>query len=486
MNNDYQKWLAGDCCCANNFIHIETPDCGRQDVCECERILLEISNLHTDDAILQEEIDDLSGQVETKLDASAYTPVDLTDYYTKEEVDALIPEVPSLSGYATEQWVEDKNYLTEHQPLKTINGQVISGTGNIEIEASGTSITVDSELSLTSTNPVQNKVITEALNGKLDASAYTPTEQVQSDWNVTDSASTAYIKNKPTIPSLSGYATEEWVETNYQDKLIAGDNISFIGNVISADVPDVTNFVTESTLMQYITNLQLQIDSLTSAISGCCGSSGETQYRWITETGENDYWCSGTTKMSKEKQQSSTDGINWTDTGSERSGSTILEENCVDCGYTGDTGNGSELIVEYYPNSNDRTVFIYKDNTIVNSNDVDSDAKTIACSIEVTEIGNNAFANFEHLIWAEFGSYSRYIVPCQGCDSNLTSIGNYAFSGCTSLDHLVVMVNNVPTLGTGAFDGCTSLNKIYVPSQSVNSYKTANGWSEYSDIIIGI
>ena len=235
MNNAYQKWLAGEGCCnAHNFIHIETSDCKKQDVCECERILLEISNLHTDDAILQEEIDDLSGQVESKLDASAYTPVDLTDYYTKEEVDALIPEVPSLSGYATEQWVldkhyitgvdlsdyakledipslsgyateqwvENKNYLTEHQPLKTINGYTISGTGNIEITASGGSISVDSDLSLVSTNPVENKVITEALNDKLDASAYTPTEQVQSDWNVTDSASTAYIKNKPTIPTV--------------------------------------------------------------------------------------------------------------------------------------------------------------------------------------------------------------------------------------------------------------------------------------------
>lgn len=283
MNNAYQKWLAGEGCCnAHNFIHIETSDCKKEDVCECERILLEISNLHTDDLVLQEQIDELSGDVANKLDASAYTPTDLSDYYTKEQVDALIPEVPSLSGYATEQWVQEQgyltehqplktinnqvisgtgnitisaetpdlsnyytkqetynkqevnnlipsltgyateqwvsnnyqvkgNYLTEHQPLKTINGQVISGTGNIEIAASGGTVTVDSELSLISTNPVQNKVITEALNGKLDASAYTPTEQVQSDWNVSDSASTAYIKNKPTIPSLAGYATEQWV-----------------------------------------------------------------------------------------------------------------------------------------------------------------------------------------------------------------------------------------------------------------------------------
>ena len=40
--------------------------------------------------------------------------VDLTNYYTKQEVD---DKIPSLDGYATEQWVENKNYLTEHQDL---------------------------------------------------------------------------------------------------------------------------------------------------------------------------------------------------------------------------------------------------------------------------------------------------------------------------------------------------------------------------------
>ena len=42
-------------------------------------------------------------------------------------------EIPSLNGYATEQWVGEQGYLTEHQPLKTINGETIVGDGNIEI-----------------------------------------------------------------------------------------------------------------------------------------------------------------------------------------------------------------------------------------------------------------------------------------------------------------------------------------------------------------
>lgn len=461
MNNDYQKWLAGEGCCnAHNFIHIETPDCGRQDVCDCERILLEISNLHTDDLVLQEQIDELSGDVANKLDASAYTPVDLSDYYTKEQVDELIPSVPSLSGYATEQWVQEQGYLTEHQPLKTINGQVISGTGNIEIEASGSPITVDSALSFISTNPVENKVITEALNNKLDASAYTPT--------------------------------------------------------------DLTNYVTKSELNQYILNLQEQINSLIAAVSGCCGSqSGETQYRWVTMIGENDYWCSGTTKMSKEKEQSSTDGINWTDTGNIRSGSTVLEENCIECGYEG----GSRIQNDYLGSSNQTKIAnvcssnvervsinsrpnpITYDNcittvqsaltsgntvttdkfttTIENGEYADTDLLLVGLSSEITSIGDYAFSGNTQLTGVAIGNFSRLEPYDQSPVSKITSIGNYAFKDCSNLKTVgLPRANAVPTLGTGVFDGCTSLTTIYVKNDLVNAFKTA--WPQYASLIIGI
>lgn len=41
---------------------------------------------------------------------------DLTDFIT-ELISDIKYENPSLEGYATEQWVEDKGYLTEHQDL---------------------------------------------------------------------------------------------------------------------------------------------------------------------------------------------------------------------------------------------------------------------------------------------------------------------------------------------------------------------------------
>ena len=50
--------------------------------------------------------------------------------------------------------------------------------------------------------------------------------------------------------------------------------------------------------------------------------------RWITVSGK--YVCVGTSKYTKEKEQSSTDGTNWTDTGNTRAGS-LIETSSTDC-----------------------------------------------------------------------------------------------------------------------------------------------------------
>ena len=53
-------------------------------------------------------------------------------------------------------------------------------------------------------------------------------------------------------------------------------------------------------------------------------------YRWVTVSGE--YVCSGTDKYTKEKEQSTTDGSVWVDTGRERAGS-LIESQSYSCGY---------------------------------------------------------------------------------------------------------------------------------------------------------
>ena len=74
---------------------------------------------------------------------------ELANYYTKAESDgkyALSTDIPSLNGYATEEWVTPQGYLTEHQSLtdyakktelKTINGSSLIGSGDITIEGGG-------------------------------------------------------------------------------------------------------------------------------------------------------------------------------------------------------------------------------------------------------------------------------------------------------------------------------------------------------------
>ena len=44
-----------------------------------------------------------------------------------------LTEHQSLDGYATEEWVNAHGYLTTHQPIKTVNNQSLIGEGNIDI-----------------------------------------------------------------------------------------------------------------------------------------------------------------------------------------------------------------------------------------------------------------------------------------------------------------------------------------------------------------
>lgn len=75
-------------------------------------------------------------------------------------------QLSDLNDFATTEQLNTKqDTLVSGTNIKTINGQTLLGEGNIEIQGGGT-IIVDSALSTDSENPVQNKVITNALNDK--------------------------------------------------------------------------------------------------------------------------------------------------------------------------------------------------------------------------------------------------------------------------------------------------------------------------------
>lgn len=170
------------------------------------------------------------------------TPASL-NVYTRAEVDADInaetterqKQDSALGGMiaaetaARERAVAAKqDTLVSGTNIKTVNGQSLLGNGNIDITSGGT-ITVDSALSTTSENPVQNKVITNALNGKQDAGDYA-------------------LKSE--IPDTSDLATKTEL-AGKQDALTAGAGIKIadntirtVNNVLQAKIiPQVTGFI---------------------------------------------------------------------------------------------------------------------------------------------------------------------------------------------------------------------------------------------------
>lgn len=102
------------------------------------------------------------GDTQRKINLSIDTDI----IATKEDLADMETKSHAAATYATKEQVSSKqDQLVSGTNIKTVNGQSLLGEGNIEIQGGGT-ITVDSALSTDSENPVQNKVITNALNDK--------------------------------------------------------------------------------------------------------------------------------------------------------------------------------------------------------------------------------------------------------------------------------------------------------------------------------
>lgn len=121
--------------------------------------------------------------------------------------------------------------------------------------------------------------------------------------------------------------------------------------------------------------------------------------------------------------------------------------------------------------------------------------RNITIPDSVTEIEEGAFGSCTSL--------TNVNIP-----ANANYIGKYAFSACESLKNITIP-NSVSSIGEGAFWGCSALSeiycisatppiayshifryinsraKIYVPRNSVEAYKSAEGWKEYAEDIVG-
>ena len=122
--------------------------------------------------------------------------------------------------------------------------------------------------------------------------------------------------------------------------------------------------------------------------------------------------------------------------------------------------------------------FVFDKDIEVLNNFLFSDCKTLRTITlpkklkSIGEIGGNVFASCHGL--------TEITIP-----SSVTSIGNSSFFDCGSLTSVTCLSETPPSLGSGVFAISDNV-VIYVPAASVDTYKTAQGWSEYADRIQAI
>ena len=118
-----------------------------------------------------------------------------------------------------------------------------------------------------------------------------------------------------------------------------------------------------------------------------------------------------------------------------------------------------------------------------------TDLFSITIPNSVTRIARYAFDGCTGLTSVSFPNYLTIIEAfafrgCRGLTSitipnSVTSIGNSAFSGCRGLTNITIKAINPPTLINTVVFNNTNNCPIYVPSQSVEAYKTAPIWCNY-------
>lgn len=206
------------CGCENTREIFPNCDMSRWEV-QCSSYIEDADNYYT-----KPQIDEMLEEIESAITSGCcITPEEVDEKIesAKTEIEA---EIPSLSGYATEQWVLDKNYITgvdlSDYALKSEIPTV--PTSNTAFTNDAGYLTEHQSLSAYSTTDEVNSAITQATSGLQQTLSAGTNVQIQS--NVISATDTKYtagdnitISNQNVISTI----TKFWCGTQAQYDQIA-------------------------------------------------------------------------------------------------------------------------------------------------------------------------------------------------------------------------------------------------------------------------
>ena len=171
---------------------------------------------------VQDKIIEAGGVTIEQVDTEIENKLAGKNYATKDEI-------PSLAGYATESWVENKGYLTEHQDLSEY-AKIVD---------------VDASLNKKQDNISDLDVIRSgaalgatAIQEHQSLAGYATENWVENKGYLTQHQDLSEYAKKSEIPSLDGYATTTYVNTELNKKQPVGDY------ALKSEIPSVQGLAT--------------------------------------------------------------------------------------------------------------------------------------------------------------------------------------------------------------------------------------------------
>ena len=248
--------------------------------------------------------------------------IDISQYATKDELSSAVSsidltayaktsDIPSLDGYVTETELNAKGYLTQHQDLSgyALKGEIPSLDGYAKttdipsVEGLATKSYVDENIAKVATSGdidlsnyvTKDTVYTKAQTDALIPSVPSKVSELENDSNYLSSIPEEYVTDTelnakgyltehqdlsayalkteiPTVPSLDGYATTDYV------------------NNAVANVPttDLSNYYTKAE-----TYSKTEVDTLVANSGGSGGGASGITYAYDTEIATGDTYFDG-------------------------------------------------------------------------------------------------------------------------------------------------------------------------------------------------